>query len=120
VGSPLLIGPSVTRRGPVNLYTDAAARGALLAIDPQTGQKKWSFAMFDVDTSGILTTASGLLFTGGREGYFHALDANSGAVLWKLDLGGDINNGPITYQIEGRQYIVVASGNSLFAFALRK
>ena len=44
--------------------------------------------MFDVTDGGILTTASDLLFTGGREGYFHALDARTGTLLWKASLGG--------------------------------
>jgi outer membrane protein assembly factor BamB len=120
VNSPFPNAPGVSRRGPVNVYTDAAGRGALIAIDPHTGQKKWSFDMFDVGTGGILTTASDLLFAGGREGYFQALDAYSGKLLWKVNLGGDINAGPVTYQVDGRQYVVIAAGNSLFAFALRK
>ena len=49
-----------------------------MAIDPQTGQQKWTFDQFDVTDSGILTTATDLLFTGGREGYFYALDARTG------------------------------------------
>ena len=75
--------------------------------------------MYDVNTSGILTTASDLVFAGGREGYFQALQANSGALLWKANLGGEIIAGPMTYQADGKQYVVIASGNSLFAFALR-
>lgn len=48
-----------------------------------TGQKKWTFATTDVIDSGILATASDLLFVGGREGYFHALDARSGNLPWR-------------------------------------
>jgi len=76
--------------------------------------------MHDVNTSGILTTATDLLFVGGREGYFQALDARTGALLWKQNLGGEIIAGPISFQVEGKQYITIASGNSLFAFALRE
>jgi alcohol dehydrogenase (cytochrome c) len=76
--------------------------------------------MHDVNTSGILTTASDLLFVGGREGYFQALDARTGALLWKQSLGGEIIAGPMTFQVDGKQYISVASGNSLFVFALRE
>jgi alcohol dehydrogenase (cytochrome c) len=74
--------------------------------------------MTDVTSSGILTTASDLLFTGGREGYFHALNAASGDLLWKTTLGGMIVNGPISYQVDDTQYVAVASGHSLFVFAL--
>jgi alcohol dehydrogenase (cytochrome c) len=76
--------------------------------------------MYDVNTSGILTTASDLLFAGGREGYFQALDAKSGALLWKTNLGGQTVAAPITFQVDGKQYVAIASGNALFAFALRE
>jgi alcohol dehydrogenase (cytochrome c) len=111
--------PGLTRTDPINTYTDVAAHGAVIAIDPQDGKKKWSFDMYDITMSGILTTASDLLFVGGREGYFQALNAKSGTVLWKASLGGEIAAGPMTYEVDGKQYVVIASGNSLFAFALR-
>ncbi len=65
------------------------------------------YEMHDVTTSGVLTTASGLLFVRGREGYFHALDARTGALLWKIDIGGETAAGPMTYQVDGKQYIAV-------------
>ena len=92
----------------------------MIAIDPHTGDRKWTYYMTDVTDSGILTTASDLLFTGGREGYFYALDARSGAELWKASLGGQIVNGPITYAVDGRQYVAIISGNSLVTFGLRE
>lgn len=109
----------IGRRGPINNWTDAVGHGAVIAIDPRTGQPKWKFDQYDVTDSGILTTATDLLFTGGREGYFHALDARTGALLWKVSLGGQIVNGPITYAVDGTQYVAVISGSSLVAFALR-
>jgi alcohol dehydrogenase (cytochrome c) len=112
--------PAGARQGPVNTYTEALGRGAVVALDPETGKKKWKFDMHDVNTSGILTTASDLLFVGGREGYFQALDARTGALLWKENLGGEIVAGPMTYQVGGQQYIAIASGNSLFTFAPRE
>jgi alcohol dehydrogenase (cytochrome c) len=107
------------KRGPVNVWTEAAGHGAVIAIDPQTGEKKWKFPMTDVTDSGILTTATDVLFTGSREGYFHALDARSGTLLWKTNLGGQIDSGPMTFEVEGEQYVTVAAGHSLFTFALR-
>jgi alcohol dehydrogenase (cytochrome c) len=109
----------IGRRGPINNWTDEIGHGAVLALDPRTGEQKWKFDQFDVTDSGILTTATDLLFTGGREGYFHALDARTGALLWKASLGGQIVNGPISYQVDGKQYVSVISGNSLVTFALR-
>ena len=107
------------RRGPINTWTEAAASGAVIALDPRTGEQRWTFKMTDVTDSGILTTASDILFTGGREGYFQALDARSGELLWKTNLGGQIVNGPIAYAVEGQQYIATISGHSLVAFGLR-
>jgi alcohol dehydrogenase (cytochrome c) len=111
--------PVGQRSGPVNSYTEALGRGAVIALDPHSGKRKWTFEMHDVNTGGILTTASDLVFAGGREGYFQALDARTGALLWKMNLGGEIIAGPISYQVDGKQYISIASGNSLFVFATR-
>ena len=61
----------------------------------------------------------GCLITGGREGYFDALNATDGTLLWKAPLGGMIANGPIAYAIDGKQYVAVTVGNSLFVFGLR-
>ena len=106
-------------RAPINTYTEAAGHGTVLAIDPHSGERKWAFAMHDVTSSGILTTAADLLFTGGREGYFQALNARTGELLWKASLGGDIIAGPIAYEVDGKQYISVNAGHALFVFALR-
>ena len=67
----------------------------------------------------MLTTATDLLFTGGREGYFYAFDARNGQLLWKTNLGGSIVNAPITYEIDDQQYVSVIAGNSLSTFALQ-
>jgi alcohol dehydrogenase (cytochrome c) len=105
--------------GPINNYTEATGHGSVMALDIR-GQKKWKFDMTDVTDSGILTTASDLLFTGGREGYFHALDARTGALLWKVSVGGPVAAAPITYQVDGKQYVAVAAGHALFVYGLRE
>jgi alcohol dehydrogenase (cytochrome c) len=104
---------------------------AVRALDPQTGERKWEFklnagislnqcaGLSCAGASGILTTASDLLFSGGREGNFVALDARNGVLMWKTALGGAINMGPITYSVDGKQYVAVNAGNSLFVFGLR-
>jgi alcohol dehydrogenase (cytochrome c) len=109
--------PGLTR-GPINDWTEEAGTGAVLAIDALTGEKKWKFEMTDVISSGILTTGSDLLFSGARSGYFQALDARTGELLWKVGLGGQIVNGPMTYEVEGTQYVAIISGHSLSTFAL--
>ena len=91
-----------------------------MALDIRTGKTKWKFDMTDVTDSGILTTATDLLFTGGREGYFHALDARTGALLWKASVGGPVSAAPITYQIDGKQYMAIATSHALFVYRLRE
>lgn len=111
--------PPAIRRGHLNRWTEATGTGAVIALDPRTGQQQWKFEMTDVTTSGILTTASNVLFTGGREGYFYAFDARDGEMLWRTTLGGAIHNGPMSYHAGDTQYVAVAAGNALFTFALR-
>jgi alcohol dehydrogenase (cytochrome c) len=104
---------------PLSVKTELEARGAVLAFDFRTGERKWEFKMHEVTDAGILTTASDLLFTGGREGYFLALDARTGAVLWKGSVGGTIAAAPITYALEGKQYVAIAAGHALFVYGLK-
>ena len=98
---------------------DNEGYGAVRAMDPVTGERKWEFKMGDVTDSGILTTDTDLVFAGGRDGHFVALDARNGNLLWKATLGGGVFAGPMTYSVNGRQYVAISAGNSLFAFALR-
>jgi alcohol dehydrogenase (cytochrome c) len=102
-----------------NLRKEEENFGTVRAFDPQTGKWRWEYKQADLTDAGILTTATDLLFTGGREGYFFALDARNGALLWKIQLGGPTQNGPISYAVNGRQYVAVSASNSLFVFGLR-
>jgi len=113
-------GVGIGRRSPINNWTNEVGSGAVIAVDPRTGDRRWKFDQFDVTDSGILTTASDLLFTGGREGYFYALDAKSGALLWKASLGGQVVAAPITFEVDGRQYVSVVAGHTLVTFGLRE
>jgi alcohol dehydrogenase (cytochrome c) len=119
--SPIPGAPNPSLRGgAINNYTDSTGHGSVMALDIRTGEKKWKFDMTDVTDSGILTTASDLLFTGGREGYFYALDARTGALLWKASVGGPVSAAPITYSIDGKQYVAIAAGHALFVYGLRE
>ena len=75
--------------------------------------------MTDVTDSGVLSTASDLVFAGGREGYFYALAAKTGTVLWKAMVGGQVSAGPMTYAVAGKQYVSIAVGSGLYTFALK-
>ena len=61
--------------------------------------------MNDITWGGVLTTAGDVVFSGGKEGYFFALDARTGALLWKAALGGQVNSGPMSYAVDGKQYV---------------
>jgi len=93
---------------------------AVRAIDPKTGEKKWDHRMMPARTeAGVLTTASDVLFSGGFDGSFYALDARDGKLLWQTNLGPSVMSGPMTYTVNGRQQVSVVAGNALFTFGLR-
>ena len=92
--------------------------GAIRALDPKTGEKKWDFKMVNFTESGVLSTAGDLVFGGGMEGNFVALDARTGDLLWHVNLGGPNASGPISYAVNGKQYIVGTGQGSMFVFAL--
>lgn len=106
------------RGTPIEYRTEDEGYGAVRAIDPRTGDKKWEFKMVDYTESGVLTTASNLLFAGGREGIFFALDAATGALLWHVNLGGTVASGPVTYAVDGKQYVAVCGDSAMYAFGL--
>jgi alcohol dehydrogenase (cytochrome c) len=93
---------------------------AIRALDPKTGEKKWDYRMASPSTdAGVLTTASDVLFSGGRDGGFFALDARDGKLLWQTNIGPSVMSGPMTYSVDGNQYVSVVAGNVLFTFGLR-
>ena len=81
------------------------------AVDPLTGKSQWRVPLVELASwSGMLATASGLVFTGKASGEFLAIDADSGNILWQFRTSSGINSQPITYTIDGRQYVSVLSG----------
>jgi alcohol dehydrogenase (cytochrome c) len=92
--------------------------GAVIALDPKTGEKKWEFNMVDYTDAGVLSTASDLVFSGGKEGNFFALDAKTGESLWKAGMGGTVASAPMTYSVHGQQYVAVCAGSALYVFGL--
>jgi PQQ-dependent dehydrogenase (methanol/ethanol family) len=92
--------------------------GALKAFDPLTGEQKWAFQYYSTPWGGALSTAGGVVFAGDADGNFIALDAVSGHDLWHVQTGAAIYSAAITYQLDGRQYVAIPSGGTLFGFAL--
>ncbi len=117
-GGPRGTGPAIRDRN-VNFGTDEEGYGAIRAIDPRNGELEWQFDMADFTDAGILTTASNVLFSGGRDGYFFALDARTGELLWRTTVGERVYSGAMTYMVDGRQYVAVNAGTVLFSYALR-
>jgi alcohol dehydrogenase (cytochrome c) len=94
----------------------------LRAIDYKTGKTVWkhhypNMAGFG-GMSGMLTTAGKLLFTGDNAQHLLAYDPADGKILWHAGLTANVSNGPITYMLDGQQYLVVGAGDSLYAFTL--
>ena len=91
----------------------------LTAIDYKTGKAAWRHSYYGAGGGGggLLTTAGGLLFAGDGSGNFMAHDASNGNVLWHTRIG-EVSNPPQTYLLDGRQYIICATGETLWAFVL--
>jgi len=101
------------------LNNDDEARGVIRAYDPATLMPKWEYALGNITWGGTLSTAGDVVFTGGKDGHFVALDARNGKLLWRASLGGQVNAGAMTYAVDGKQYVAIAAGTALFVFALR-
>ncbi|HTS67047.1 MAG TPA: PQQ-dependent dehydrogenase, methanol/ethanol family [Candidatus Acidoferrales bacterium] len=94
------------------------ASGAIRALEGATGKMRWEFPMHTAPWSGVLATAGGLVFSGSDEGNFFALDAKTGKPLWDFQTGGAIAANPISYAVDGRQFVAIASGRVLYVFGL--
>jgi alcohol dehydrogenase (cytochrome c) len=105
--------------GNVTVRDEKDGFGAVRALDPRTGEKKWEYKMTDITMAGVLTTATDVLFSGAHDGRFFALDARTGAELWKTQLAGAVYSGAMSYSVNGKQYIAVSGGNTLHVFALK-
>ena len=93
-------------------------RSFLRAIDYKTGRIAWSHAIGDgAGTAGVLTTETGVTFSGDNSTNVLALRTSDGATLWHANIGR-VQNAPILYELDGKQYMLVAGGPSLVAFTL--
>jgi alcohol dehydrogenase (cytochrome c) len=110
-----------------NLYTDS-----VIALDADTGRLTWHFQFtpndaYDYDSVQVPVLVDmdwqgkprKVMLWANRNGYFYALDARTGTLLWKASLGGQIVMAPVTYMVDGKQYVSVIAGHTLVTFALR-
>ena len=89
------------------------------SIDPQTGKSDWEFKLVSGSLSaGVLATAGGIVLAASQEGNLIALDSRTGRFIWRFQVGAAINSSPMSYAIEGQQFIALSAGKVLYAFAL--
>ena len=91
---------------------------AVRALSPQTRELRWEFPVNSRSTSGLMSTAGDLVFGGTADGFFFALDAETGEELWHKTVGGRVHAAPMGYAVDGKQYVAIAAGNAIFSFAL--
>ncbi len=117
--TPVTPEPGRQYQGGRGVRVDGTSRAGIKAVDPETGQMKWDFPIIQGSlTNGVLATAGGVTMAATAEGNLIALDSKTGKYLWRFQTGGAMAASPISYSVEGRQFISVASGNVLYAFAL--
>src|SRR5262249_8132020 len=92
----------------------------LLAYDLETQAIVWRYPQIGDarSTSGTMTTAGGLVFFGDDAESFEAVDASTGKALWHFNTGQTFHASPMSYAVEGKQYVAIASGDSIFSFAM--
>jgi alcohol dehydrogenase (cytochrome c) len=104
-----------------NYDQNLPATAYVKAVDARTGDVRWQAVLasssenFVWTVGGVLSTRGGVVFAGYRD-FFRAFDADTGKELWKVNLGGRVRGSPISFSIDGRQYIAVAAGYSMFVF----
>ena len=95
-----------------------AFQSYIRAINPLNSEIEWEFPIMPRSSAGITTTTGGLVFSGTADGYFFALNAETGEELWNISLGRRVHAAPITYEVDGQQHITIASGNVVYTFTL--
>ena len=98
---------------------EPAASSGIKAIDPETGATRWDFKTSQGSLqNGVLATAGNVLFASIRDGNLAALDAQTGAHLWHFQTGTTPAASPMSYAVDGTQYVAIAAGNTIYSFSL--
>jgi alcohol dehydrogenase (cytochrome c) len=105
--------------GGVEVDPKVGAPGAVRALDATTGKQKWNFPIHaGASSTGVLGTAGGVVFASSNDGNLIALDSASGKYLWHYNTGAATIASPMSYSVDGKQYVAIASQSSIFVFAL--
>jgi alcohol dehydrogenase (cytochrome c) len=117
----MTISPTLNRPSPDSLYgvrsraeitPGAAGVGSIHAISVETGRTLWTYDQ-RAGVLSLMSTAGGLVFGGDVNGRFRALDQTTGEVLWEVNLGSPVSGYPVSFAVDGRQYVAVSTGSSL-------
>ena len=109
-GWNLAIGTDPTKPMRYDSATKNFPRGMLIAWNPVLRKEVWRVPQQSDWNGGVLATASDLLFQGTAQGDFICYDGSNGKILWQMNLGGGIIAAPVSYMIDGKQYISIAAG----------
>ncbi len=91
----------------------------VMALDVETGEAKWRYKIAQASLGGgVMATGGGVVFASAADGNLIALDAKTGKLLWRFQTGGRIAASPMSYSVDGKQYVAVSAGNVLYSFAL--
>ncbi len=90
------------------------------ALDPKTGEKRWEYPMTGANAmwAGTVSTAGGVLFFGDDDGQLVAVDSKTGKHLWHFYMGQNLTASPITFSVDGKQYVTLAAATDVFTFGL--
>jgi len=93
--------------------------GAVRALEATTGIMKWNFPLqIGSSATGVLATAGGVVFASSNDGNLIALESRTGKLLWHYYTGASIISSPISYAVDGKQYVAIAGQSALFVFGL--
>jgi alcohol dehydrogenase (cytochrome c) len=93
--------------------------GVVYAVSAETGKTLWQHEQ-RVGVMSLVATGGGLVFGGDAAGKFKAYDESTGEVLWETDLGSPVSGYPVTFAVDGKQYVAVTTGQSLVAATNRR
>jgi alcohol dehydrogenase (cytochrome c) len=100
--------------------TEEGGQVILRALDPKTGNRVWEYPMTGLGRmwTGAVSTAGGVIFSGDDDGHLVALNAATGKHLWHFNMGELLTASPITYSVDGKQYVAIASATAVLSFGL--
>ena len=100
--------------------TEEGGQVLLRALNPKTGERAWEYPMTGIGSmwAGAVSNGGGVVFAGDDDGNFLALDGKTGKHLWNFNVGERLTASPIVYELDGKQYVAIASATAILNFGL--